>query len=83
MTWRLWPRKRRGMHSKGSRPMPDGARAVPRDARLHVELEAARERLEAVEARAPAVDYRERRATGWLARNHLGPLFDQAFGAGK
>ena len=80
MTWRFWTaRKRRGGAHRGPRTSDVPAPAEP----LQRELEAARRRLAEVELRAPAVERSDRRATEWLKHNHIGPLFDQAFGAGK
>jgi len=77
MSWKLWPWGRGGQHRKG------GARRMADPAALRQELDEARRRLAAVERREPAVGAAERRADSWLTRNHLAPLFDQAFGAGK
>lgn len=76
MTWKLWPWGRCGRHREGARRLADPAA-------LRRELDEARRRLAAVEQRAPRVEQADERANGWLTRNHLAPLFDQAFGAGK
>jgi hypothetical protein len=78
MKWPAWltGKRRKGTHR-------ESGKIAPVDPQLSRELCRARQRLAEVEARVPIVEHSDRRAKAWLTRNHLGPLFDQAFGAGK
>lgn len=82
MTWRLpaWlgGQRRKGAHRPGAAADLHGPTID-----VQRELKAAEGRLARLEAQAPAIEQRADRAAGWLKQNHLGPLFDQAFGAGK
>ena len=73
-----WRSRRGGVHRSGA--VRQGIDANPE---LVDELAKARKRLADVDALAPAVEQHVTQAETWLRRNHLGPLFDQAFGAGK
>lgn len=81
MTWPnfgRWFRRRSlrgGVHRPGA--VRQGIDATPE---LAAELEEARRRLADVNALAPHVAAREHRASFWLRNNHLGPMFDDAFG---
>jgi hypothetical protein len=76
-----WPAWLTGKRRKDT--YREGGKVAPVDPQLWHELRQARKRLAEVEAMVPIVEQSDRRAKAWLTRNHLGPLFDQAFGAGK
>ena len=83
MTWRLptWltGKRRKGAHRYGMAADQPAATTID----VQREIKAAEGRLANLEAQAPAIEQSAARAERWLNRNHLGPLFDQAFGAGK